>query len=84
MVRESHDKANLLDHYFHRIFTSEDLVLPTPPPAFTGLSLDTIDVSSRAVRDKPLKFKPDSSPGPSELHPMILREMATVMTEYWA
>ena len=84
MVCESHDKANLLNHYFHSIFTSEDPALPTPPPAFTGPSLDTIHVSSSAVRDKLLKLKPDSSPGPDGLHPRILRETATVMAEHWA
>ena len=37
MVRESHDKADLLNHYFHSIFTSEDPPeMPASLPSSSG------------------------------------------------
>lgn len=83
MARENRDKANVLNHYFRSIFTVEDPVLPEPPTPFTGAPLETIEVSSSAVREKLLKLRPDSSPGPDGLHPRILRETAVEMAEHW-
>ena len=84
MVREDRDKANLLNHFFQSVFTVEDPVLPAPPPVYPGPPLDNIDISTGAVREKLLKLKIDSSPGPDGLHPRILRETALVMAEPWA
>ena len=84
MVHEDYEKANLLNCYFHSIFTIENPCLPSPPLLYEGPSLNDVDVSQDAVRAKLLRLKPDSAPGPDGLHPRILRETATVMAGPWA
>ena len=84
MARDDRGKANLLNHFFHSIFTTEDPELPSFRPAFTGPPLATIEVGISVVREKFLKLKPDSSPGPDGLHPRILQETATTMADHWA
>ena len=46
--------------------------------------MNDVCVSPAAVREKVLRLKPDSAPGPDGLHPRILHEAASVMAGPWA
>ena len=61
MAREDHEKANLLNQYFHSVFTTEDSLMPSPPPVFAGSCLKDVDISPAAVKEKLVKLKHDSA-----------------------
>ena len=84
VAREDHEKANLLNSYFHSVFTTENAVMPSPSSIFDGPSLEDVDISPTAVRDKLLGLHTDSAPGPDGFHPRVLRETAVAMAEHWA
>ena len=84
VAHEDHEKANLLNSYFHSVFTTENPCLPSMPSTYEGPSLNDVDVSPAAVGERLLRLKSDSAPGPDGLHPRILRETAPVMSGPWA
>ena len=84
VARDDNTKANLLNQYFHSVFTTEDPHLPSPPPTYQGTVLEDVNVSPAAVREKLEKLKPGSAPGPDGLHPRVLRETAATMAEPWS
>ena len=84
MAREDHDKASLLNKYFHSVFTIENEIVPSLPNVFAGPSLEDVDISAVSVREKLVRLNTDRAPGPDGLHPRVLRETAVEMAEPWA
>ena len=63
--------------YFTSVFTDEDCSIVPPSLPVTGeLKLQTISITEDIVKDKLMKLRPSSSPGPDNLHPRVLKEGA--------
>ena len=76
------ETADLLSAYFKEVYTVEDT---SNLPVITAKDLnwnDTdLDFSETAVREKLQKLNPDKSPGPDDIHPLLLKECAYVLSQ---
>ena len=72
-------KANLLNSYFASIFTKEDLTSVPVPQTKSDNSLHNILISREALVDKLKKLKATKSPGPDDIPPLILTELADIL-----
>ena len=75
------EKADILGGYFSSIFTQEG---GDPAPGieadWDGPLLEDVDVSPQKVEVKLASLRTNSSPGPDEMHPRILRESAQALS----
>ena len=73
------EKANVFVEYFSSVFTKEpdDDELPDFDLREFDKELSNIDVTEDAVIKKLYKLKTNKSPGPDQMHPRVLREIAT-------
>ena len=75
-VSNDKDKANLLNHQYASVFTDEDLS-SIPTPTTRPLESDMkVTVTVQRVHAKLKALKIDKSPGPDNIHPRVLQELA--------
>ena len=69
------DKANILNHQYHSVFTREDPSSATPDPDGTPLpDMDNITVTEQGVKKLLQKSNPQKATGPDMIPARILRE----------
>ena len=69
------DKANILNHQYHSVFTREDPSSATPDPDGTPLpDMDNITVTEQGVKKLLQKSNPQKATGPDMIPAQILRE----------
>ena len=74
IVSNDSGKAQLLNSFFSSVFTEENIEnIPEPTAQFTGIPIETIPITTEAVRHKLEIVKTDSAPGPDGLHPKLLQ-----------
>ena len=83
LVEDDQDIADNLNNFFSSVFTSEDLSnLPTLNNMKENITpLLSVPISKSLVKDKLLKLKPLSAPGPDGVNPRILIELADELSE---
>ena len=74
------EKADVLQDTFTSIFTQENMDdMPTPPEIDFDTPLTDFEISSEEVYELLCNLKPSKSPGPDNLHPCILKELADLL-----
>jgi hypothetical protein len=70
-----------LNKFFASVFTKEDQTnLPTKNRE-TNVTLDTVVISERKIKEKIRNLKHDSAAGPNNIHPRLLKEL---INEIWS
>lgn len=77
MTANDQEAATVLCDYFSTVFTHEQDFNNIPQTGSCGLQ--SIAVTEELVLKRLLKLKQDKSPGPDNLHPMLLRQTAHVI-----
>jgi len=72
------EAATVLCDYFSSVFTQETDLTNGLPSGSDGLH--TIEVTEEHVLKVLLKLKPDKSPGPDNIHPMLLQNLLNLST----
>ena len=82
LTKTDQETADLLSAYFKEVYTVEDI---TNIPMATATAItweDTnLEFSTDTVMKKLQQLKTDKSPGPDGIHPLLLRECATVLAK---
>ena len=79
MTKTDEEKANVLCDYFTDVFTEEDIAnIPDAQLHEELPQLQDINVTVDDVEKALMKLKLGKSPGPDQLHPRMLRELASV------
>lgn len=74
------EKAEVLQDFFSSVFTKEDLQdIPLPSDVEFDTPLDDIQITSGDVFELLRRLKPNKSPGPDNIHPRLLKELADVL-----
>lgn len=81
LTSDDYQAAELLCEYFQEIFTKEIDQDSQEAKLLFGNTEDQIVFDTVLVHRQLLKLKIDKSPGPDELHPMILKECADSLAE---
>ena len=74
--------AEMLNKTFISAFTEEDLsTMPTPEQLFVGDSpLSDILITEKMIRRKIDALDPNKSPGPDQIHPTVVKELADILS----
>ena len=76
------EKVDILNKFFTSVFTKEDLTnIPELNDDFQGSLLINIDFSESDIEEILKSLKIHKSPGPDNLHPRLLKELATVLSK---
>ena len=79
------DKAKVLNSFFATTFTQEDLTsIPDTVPEFEGEILEDIEFTKDEVLKRLRELDPGKSSGPDNIHPAMLKELATDISEFLA
>ena len=85
MVRDESEMAGLLNRYFSSTFTQEQLrELPIPESIYRGGEeglLHKIQVGVEEVKEQRGNLRVDKAPGPDNMQPRVLREVAEQVSE---
>ena len=80
MTKTDEEKANVLCDYFTEVFTEEDIAnIPDAQLHEELPPLQDINFTVDDVEKALMKLKVGKSPGPDQLHPRMLRELASVL-----
>ena len=72
------EKADVLNEQFSSVFTKEDLsAIPRVSNSFTDVSLDHVTITPDVVAKKLVALKVSKSAGSDNIHPRILKELAS-------
>ena len=76
------EKAQTLADFFNSVFCKEDgsSDIPVLNPSYEGPVLEDIEISAAMVESKLKRLKPASSPGPDQVHPKVLMELAASLS----
>ena len=84
-INSPQETVNTLNNYFASVFTVETLVnMPVPTRVFNnniGEELTSVHINVEEVKLILMKLKPDKSPGPDDMHPFLLKELAEVLCQ---
>ena len=75
MTANDKEKASVLNNFFSSVFTRE----PDGTPAFksqTEAEIEELEITVEMIRKKLKSVNPTKSPGPDNIHPRILKELA--------
>ena len=75
------DKAEILQRQFLSVLVHEPADDVPDPGYNVEECVENIDISSASVKKKLDDLKPGKSPGPDELHPLMLKELSQYITE---
>ena len=77
------EKAQTLAIFFSSVFCQDEgsTDIPALNTDYTGPVLEDVDITSLAVQSKLENLKPSSSPGPDQVHPRVLTELASPLSE---
>lgn len=76
------EKAQMLADFFSSVFChDEDAAdVPSLTPNYAGTVLEDVEITASAVEEKLKNLRPSSSPGPDQLHPRVLTELAASLS----
>ena len=83
MVETDSDKADVLSSFLATTFTQEDLTT-IPVSEFEGEMLENIEFTKEEVLKRLKELDPGKSSGPDNIHPKMLKELATDISELLA
>ena len=76
------ETADMLATYFEEVYTVEDVTnVPVVTERDFGWQDSELNFEEAAVLAKLHKVNPDKSPGPDDIHPLLLKECATILAE---
>ena len=76
------EKAEMLNNFFASVFTHEDFTdAPTLDVDWSGETLEDIVFTAHEVTEKLKELNPGKSVGPDNLHPALLKELASDISE---
>ena len=76
------DKAQTLNQQFSSVFTDENIDnMPQMEEIHITNPLTDITITTEMVKKKLDKLRTDKSPGPDEVHPLILKQLSHVLAE---
>ena len=79
-ITSNREKADVLQDAFTSVFTQENMDdMPAPPEIDFDTPLTDFEISSEEVYELLCNLKPSKSPGPDNLHPCILKELAGLL-----
>ena len=82
LLPQAKRKQRYLQGVFTSVFTEEDMEnIPDPPVVEFDVPLTDFAISTEDVFKLLCKLQPSKSPGPDNLHPRILKELADVLSE---
>ena len=82
LTKSDQETADLLSAYFKEVYTVEDLGnLPVVIERHFNWNDTDLDFGEAIVMKKLQKLNSDKSPGPDDIHPLLLKECATVLAE---
>ena len=85
MAETDSDKAEVLNNFFATTFTQEDLTtIPDTMSEFEGELLENIEFTKEEVLKRLKELDPGKSSGPDNIHPVMLKELATDISEFLA
>ena len=72
------EKADILNQQYYNTFTKEDIsnMPEMEPREMISSAMSDIEITEEEVYKKLVDLKIDKSPGPDEIHPRLLKEMA--------
>ena len=80
-TKTDQEKTEVLNSFFHSVFTEEDVgPLPTPPVYNYMEKLTDIDISEEEVRKIPAGLHVDKAAGPDQISPVILTQAADLLS----
>ena len=80
LLTDAGAKADLLASFYAFVYTSEEDCFNSQP-SYGGTQLHDIPIDEGMVMSVLLRLKPSTSPGPDEIHPLFLKEMAMFLAE---
>ena len=82
LTEDDTEKVDILNKFFTSVFTKEDLTnIPELNDDYQGPLLINIDFSESDIEEILKSLKIHKSPGPDNLHPRLLKELATVLSK---
>ena len=68
--------ADTLNTFFSTMFTREDTTnIPEPMGMVYGRNISTVKITTKKVREKILKLRPEAAAGPDKIGPGLLQEL---------
>ena len=81
-TKNNKKKAEIFSKFFASVWTEEP---PGPVPTISDkeikYAIGDIEITEKKVLDKLLELKPNKTPGPDEVHPMILKNLANELVK---
>jgi len=82
LTKTDQETADLLSAYFKQVYTVEDMTnIPKATGSVPNWEDTNVQFSTDTVMKKLQQLKTDKSPGPDGIHPLLLRECATVLAK---
>jgi hypothetical protein len=72
--------AEILNKFMASVFTKEDTLNVPTKDKETDRNISDITITAKKIEEKIDKLKEDSSPGPDNIHPKLLKELKTVVS----
>lgn len=79
-AKSSLEKANMLNKFFGSVFTHEQKLSPNKGRLQAPCKISILQITREAVRKKLEDLNCHKSPGPDEIHPRILKELAEYLS----
>ena len=80
LAESSREKAEVLNEFFASVFTKENLTnIPHMIPVYDGPALEDVEITPGMVESKLKELNPSKSPGPDQVHPRVLKELASTV-----
>jgi hypothetical protein len=74
------EMAEILNKFMASVFTKEDTLNVPTKDKETDRNISDITITAKKIEEKIDKLKEDSSPGPDNIHPKLLKELKTVVS----
>nr|VZI41040.1 unnamed protein product [Spirometra erinaceieuropaei] len=80
-ISEDGEKAEHFSHFFKSIFTSESPITPPDYDFDEGPKIESVSFDEATVRKEPMTLNESKSPGPDDIPPKILMELAAELAK---